>query len=152
MKPFGVHVPPPMNEPPRAHVVLASAIWLLVSLPAWAGAENWKFVQSVGGMALGKPVLDRPGWILPVRIDVSGLDTVSVKPTVMNSALVCERVAVAIEQRNIYLTVVSGLARAGASPRCPPAELGRIDGGQYSVFYRSPGEAPVPLGDLSIGR
>ena len=43
------------------------------------------------------------------------------------------------------LPAPSLLARAGASPRCPPAELGRIDGGQYSVFYRSPGEAPVPL-------
>ncbi len=129
-----------------------SAFLAALSSPAWAGAENWKFVQSVGGMALGKPALDRPGWVLPVGINVSGLDTVSVKPTVMNSALVCERVEAAIERRNIYLTVVSGLARAGAGPRCPPAELGRIDGGPYSVFYRGPGEAPVPLGEISIGR
>jgi hypothetical protein len=129
-----------------------SAFLAVLSMPAWAGAENWKFVQSVGGMALGKPALDRPGWVLPVGTNVSGLETVSVKPAAMNSALVCERVDVAIEQRNIYLTVVSGLTRAGASPRCPPAELGRIDGGSYRVFYRGPGDTPVPLGDISIGR
>jgi hypothetical protein len=132
--------------------IALAAVIALLSLPAWAGAESWKFVQSVGGMALGKPALDRPGWVLPVRVNVSGLETVSEKPSVMNSALVCERVDVAIEGRNIYLAVVSALPRAGAGPRCPPAELGRIEGGSYSIFYRGPGDAPVPLGEISIGR
>jgi len=116
-----------------------------------AGSENWSFVQSVGGLAVDTPSHGAFGWVLPVRADVSGLVAVTAKPTTLNSALICERTDAAIEGRNIYITIVSALAHPNTSSRCPPATLGEMPAGKYSIFYRGPSETPVRLGEVSIG-
>jgi hypothetical protein len=126
---------------------------LIASLPVsvLAGSESWSFVQSVGGLAVGTPSHGTDGWALPVRAHVSGLETITAKPTTLNSALICERTKAAIEGRNIYITIVSALAHPNARTHCPPATLGEISAGNYSVFYRGPSEMPIPLGEVSIG-
>ena len=126
---------------------------LIASLPGsvLAGSESWSFVQSVGGLAVETPSLGTQGWVLPVRADVSGLKSVTAKPTALNSALICERTNAAIEGRNIYITIVSTLAHPNASSNCPAATLGEMSAGKYSVFYRGPSETPVRLGEVSIG-
>ena len=120
-------------------------------MPVLAGAEGWNFVQSVGGLAIAAPSHGAGGWNLPVRANVSGLEAVTNKPTTLNSALICERTNASVEGRNIYLTIVSGLARANASVRCPPASLGELPPGKYQVFYRGPGETAIPVGEVSVG-
>jgi hypothetical protein len=132
---------------------LSALLLLAILLPssALAGSEGWQFVQSVGGIAVGKPKHSSSGWSLPVRADVSGLTAVTVKPTALNSSLVCERTVAAVEGRNIFLTIVSGLVRSGYTPLCPPADLGRVAPGQYRVFYRNLGESPVELSGVSLG-
>jgi hypothetical protein len=130
------------------------ALFLLIaSLPVsvLAGSESWSFVQSVGGLAVETPSHDTHGWVLPVRVDVSGLKAVTAKPTTLNSALICERTNAAIEGSNIYITIVSALAHPNTSSRCPPATLGEMTPGKYSVFYRGPSETPIRLGEVSIG-
>lgn len=126
---------------------------LLVLLPTsvLAGSEGWQFVQSIGGIAVGKPEPLSSGWSLPARADVSGLTAVTLKPTTLNSGLVCERTVATVEGRRIFLTVVSGLARSGYMARCPPANLRHVAAGQYRVFYRGPDESPVELSEVSIG-
>lgn len=95
---------------------------------------------------------------MPVRADVSGLQRVTTKPTTLNSALICERTEFNVEGRNIYITVVTAPAHstpalpyANNSSRCPYIMLGEMLPGKYSVFYRGPGEAPVDLGEVSLG-
>lgn len=128
-------------------------IVFIASLPVsvFADSESWRFVQSIGGLVVEPPSRDTHGWVLPVRANVSGLETVTGKSTTLNSALICERTDATIEGRNIYLTIVSGLVRPSTSPRCPPAALGEISPGKYSVFYRGPNETPVRIGEVSIG-
>ena len=129
------------------------AIILLAMFPlsVLARPESWAFVQSVGGIVVEPPARDDQGWSLPIRANVSGLEAASVKPTTLNSALICERTLAKVEGSNVYLTIVSGLVRSNTSARCPPAVLGEISRGKYTVFYRGPDEQPVHIRDVSIG-
>lgn len=123
----------------------------LTPLQAFARSESWQFVQSVGGIAIDAPKKELAGWVIPVRADVSGLSTITVKPTLLNSALICVRTEAAIEGQAIYITVVTGLVRSGLSPLCPPAQLGKISTGKYRVLYRGPDEKPIELSEVKIG-
>lgn len=117
-----------------------------------ARSEGWQFVQSVGGISVGKPEHLPTGWSLPVRADVSGLTVVTLKPTTMNSALVCVRTVAVVEGRNIFLTIDSELVRSGYTSLCPSTNLGHVADGQYRVFYRGPSEPPFELSEVSLGR
>jgi len=43
--------------------------------------RDWVFVQSVGGIAVGNPHRTPSGVMLPVFVDVSGLRTITTKPS-----------------------------------------------------------------------
>jgi hypothetical protein len=48
VKHLGVRVPPLMSEPPRVYAALASAIWILVSLPfTYLAYLYWNWPESV---------------------------------------------------------------------------------------------------------
>jgi hypothetical protein len=134
-------------------MIRISLLALVVFLPitAHARSESWGFVQSIGGIVVEAPVHTKDGWVLPVQANVSGLETITQKPTILNSALICKRTEVRIEKNNIYLTLVTGITHKGGSPRCPHAELGNIASGKYRVFYRGPGESPFSLREVEIG-
>ena len=114
--------------------------------------RTWLFVQSVGGVEVGVPLETETGWTLPVRSDVSGVQTVTVKPTMLNSGLSCQSTEATIEDNAIFLTILTGVAGGNRSPVCPAASLGRLRAGKYPVFYRGPNEKPVAIGEVSIGR
>ncbi len=137
------------------YLLLAS----FMSASVFADSENWSFVQSVGGVAVDSPFLSPGGgWVLPVRADVSGLQSVTTKPTTLNSALVCEQTGFAVDGRNIYITIVTAPTKStpvvvfeNDTPRCPWLAFGEMLPGKYSVFYRGPSEAPVSLGEVYFG-
>lgn len=117
-------------------------------LAGCAHSQNWSFVQSVGGILVEAPLRDERGWVLPVRANVAGIEEFSNKPTMVNSALHCVSTKASIEENNIYLTVRTFVVSSGTDSRCPPAVLGKVVPGTYKVFYRGPGEAPVPLSQV----
>jgi hypothetical protein len=116
-----------------------------------ATPQPWAFVVSVGGIKVGDPVEANGAWTLPVQADVSGLETFTAKPTVLNSARVCARVAAEIVDNSIYLTIHSDLAGVTKSARCPPAQLGAISPGKYKIFYKGPQDAPILLRSVNVG-
>jgi hypothetical protein len=132
------------------------AVILLIAVADCDAVESrdWQFVQSVGGLALGTPWRDNRGHILlPVRCDVSGTQTITVRPTAMNSALVCEPPDTRVRSSTVLLTirtVIAGSRKADA--RCPAADLGAPPAGVYSVIYLSPGGSRHPLGSIHIPR
>jgi hypothetical protein len=123
---------------------------VLLPLQAVARSEGWPFVESVGGIAIDSPKKELAGWVLPVRADVSGLSTITVRPTLLNSALACLRTNAAVEDQVIYIAIVTGLVRSGLSPLCPPARLGAVPPGKYRVFYRGPSEKAIELSEVEI--
>lgn len=58
-----------------------------------AGGEpmDWAFIQSVGGIRLGDPYRRSGRYWVPVIVDVSGAQTITVIPTWRNTGLVCTR-------------------------------------------------------------
>ena len=113
-------------------------------------SRDWQFVQSVGGLAVGTPQRDaRKHAILPLRCDVSGLQTITVRPTALNSGLFCDSPAVRIHSTSVLITLRTTLAGKG-SALCPPADLGKIADGEYSIFYRDPDGKQHPLGTIHV--
>ena len=115
-----------------------------------AEPRTWSFVTSVGGISIQTPQRSEKGWVLPVLANVSGIEAVTAKPTLLNSALICENTRAVVQGRSIFVTIETGLVRKGTVVRCPSAELGSIAPGRYQVFYRGPGESAVPLGFVDV--
>jgi hypothetical protein len=112
--------------------------------------ENWAFVQSVGGISIGEPVREGSGWILPVRADLSGFSKITVQPTAHNSGMACRETRATVTRNTILLVVVSTVAGDGREARCPPAHLGALTPGTYSVAYGAAPESAVALGSVVI--
>ena len=128
-------------------------VGLVLGVPsiAVATAQSWAFVVSVGGIVIGDAAKANGSWALPVRADVSGLESFTSKPTVMNSAMVCSGVVAKIVRSDIYLTIHTDLAGVGKSAQCPAAKLGVLPAGTYTVFYQGPEGAPVRLRAVQVG-
>jgi hypothetical protein len=144
--------PLPHRWSPMRHV-RSIFVGLALGIPsiAAATAQSWAFVISVGGILIGDAVKTNGSWTLPVRADVSGLESFTTKPTVMNSAMVCSGVVVKIIRSDIYLTIHTDLAGVGKPAQCPAAQLGVLPAGAYTVFYQGPEGAPVRLRSVQVG-
>lgn len=123
----------------------------MISEASLFGTErSWEFMQSVGGIALGKPDRGGEAWRLPLQCDVSGLQSFTVKSTMLNSALVWADTDTRIENQDILITVETGLTGAGKSPICGSANLGNIKPGKYRVMYRDPDGKMHFVGEIKV--
>lgn len=128
--------------------LLASAALLSGCSLVMKKEQPWAFVTSVGGLELGVPVQDKYRWKLPIRADVSGLQSFTVKPTMVNSGLVCEKTTANVGGGKIVIAIVTTIPHGNASSVCPAADLGIIEPGQYEVYY---GSRNVELYDAHVG-
>ena len=116
-------------------------------------SRDWQFVQSVGGIAVGTPTRDSRGHVLlPIRCDVSGVNSITTKPSTMNSALVCVAPSTRVRNSTVYLTIRTSLPAEAYDCRCPTADLGAIAPGEYSVIYRSPRGDEHSLDSIEVPR
>jgi hypothetical protein len=106
----------------------------------FSSARDWKFVQSVGGLTIGTPSRDdRQHIILPIRCNLA----------VKYSGLACDLPAAHVDSTNVLLTIRTILpGKRDAS--CPPADLGKLAIGNYSVFYLNPDGTREPLGSIHV--
>ena len=130
-----------------------SLIALLIASPCEAGLagfltrehQPWSFIQEVGGMKVSTK-----GHRLLVECDVSGLKTVTIKPTLMNSAMgvrgiKCSRVASILQ-----LSVVTSVLEKGMSSECGTLDLSAHPPGSYSVVYLDPNGTTHPVGMIVL--
>ena len=102
---------------------------------------NWNFVQAVGGIKVGDPrPISKGDWIIPTEIDVSGLTTITIKPTTINSALVVRDVRCKIRQDRILVWVIACVVtdRYNESHWVKGITLKGIKPGKYKVQYLNP--------------
>jgi hypothetical protein len=128
---------------------LAAGLLALLPLAALAGPEPWSSIQAAGGLSVGPPFSSTDGWLLVVRANLRG--PTRLNDTQANSAPACTRTQAVIEDRNIYLTVISGPVASKIASVCPAARIGRLPAGTYKVFYRGPNEAAVLLREVQFG-
>lgn len=122
----------------------------ILPLAVCSDPRGWEFVESAGGLSVGPASQNNGKWSLAIQADVSGLEKITVKPTRINSALICERTTASVEGNAIHLTIHTGLIREGYSTHCPAADLGELAAGSYQLFYKSPNGELHPLGDITL--
>jgi hypothetical protein len=129
---------------------LSSVVLVLGCAVAHAEERLWSFVTDVGGLEVRTPVQSNGRWLLPVRADVSGLQAITNKPTIMNSALVCTAVKAEVKGSDIFLVLETSVAFGTATSSCPDADLGQLAGGSYNVWYGTLQAKRISLGTVRV--
>jgi hypothetical protein len=113
--------------------------------------RDWQFVQQTGGMRIGDPI-DRYGKkVLPVEYDVSGLTTVTCKPTTMNSGLAVRKIKAKKKDKQIVLRVFTQLVeKSSINGSHHFVDLTGIPAGSYEVYYETAGAKEKLLGQIEI--
>jgi hypothetical protein len=104
---------------------------------ATSSVADWDFIQSAGGITVTAPIRHNDGsWKLPVSCDISGLTTITRKPTSLNSALVVTDTSARVDGNKIHLIVVINSAlRSKKTSHCTAVNLGHMKPGEYIVVY-----------------
>ncbi len=110
-----------------------------------AKSQDWAFIQSVGGMKV-KLVKSR----LSVSCDVSGLRSITTKPTTVNSGIGIRKLKCSRAGRTIRLTVVTSVISKGMKTECGTVDLSRHPSGSYSVVYLNPDGTTHSLGSIRL--
>ena len=134
---------------------LAAIILLLSATIVFSGpiglftqkAQDWQFIQSVGGMKVS--VEDHS---LNIECDVSGVKQVTVRPSMINSALGVRKVKHTRDGDTIYLTIVTSVIEKGISTSPKPVDLSDYPMGEYSVQYLDPDGAKHAVGKITVKR
>jgi hypothetical protein len=128
---------------------LASLAALLLAASA-VQQRDWAFVRAVGGMALGAPYRTPAGVMLPIDIDVTGLRSITTKPTTMNSALALEEISVRQQGDRILLKLTTAVGGKGSSHSSKDLLLGSLAPGRYVVQFIEPGGAAIEVGTITV--
>jgi hypothetical protein len=113
--------------------------------------ENWDFIQKVGGIKTETPLETENGFYLPVKCNVSGLDSVTIQPTTLNSALSCLRIKSTVNGYTIHLKVIAGLAVTKKFDcNCKAVRIGDLGPGNYIVYYGDKSSLEHPIGKFTI--
>jgi hypothetical protein len=108
-------------------------------------------MQSVGGLRIDALVVEADGsTYLPLLCDVSGLQTITVKPTAMNSSQVVRQIVVQRRKEKVQLQVVTGVADNQRASVARGVSLGRVPEGVYPLEYVNPDGSTVMLKDIKI--
>jgi hypothetical protein len=109
-------------------------------------------MQSVGGIRVGKAEKTAGGsWTLPVVCDVTGLNTITQKPTAMNSGLAVTRMLHRVTGDEIHISVVLNVP-IGVSPtsQCSPVVVSGINAGEYKILYEESDKTLHSLGVVAF--
>jgi len=119
----------------------------------WLTSESrdWQFIQRTGGIRIGAPI-DREGTkVLPIEYDVSGLTTITRKPTALNSGLAVRKIEAVKKDKQIILRVFTQLVEESSITGSGHyADLSDIPTGSYEVFYEVAGDKEKLLGQIEI--
>ncbi|MFZ9936712.1 MAG: hypothetical protein ACO3JG_06590 [Luteolibacter sp.] len=107
--------------------------------------KDWRFVQSVGGMKVS--IKDTE---LLVECDVSGTKKVTVKPTMVNSALGVRKLKHERDGNTIRLTLVTSVIGKGITTSPKPIDLSGYPDGDYSIEYLDPDGTKHALGKITL--
>ena len=116
-----------------------------------AELQSWGFVQSVGGIAIYEPYKEQDIYYLPIKVDASGLQEITHKPTMLNSALMCSRTGHLIVGNEIYISIYTSVINETVSTNCKSIPLLGVKKGEYSVYYSTEIDGKHLLGNITIG-
>lgn len=101
--------------------------------------KSWDFVQSVGGIKIDSIVKCQNRFLLYSNVNVSGLDSITVKPKHLNSALACSKIYIKVDEfeSRIYIGIGVSISGIGYSYcRCRPEKIKHLKHKDYEIYYR----------------
>lgn len=107
--------------------------------------EDWKFIQSVGGMSA-----TMKDSTLIVDCDVSGMKTVTVKPTMINSGMGVRELKHKRDGNTILLTLVTCVIGKDVKTTPKPVDLSDYPAGEYSIQYLDPDGTRHAVGKVTL--
>ena len=132
-------------------IILIGIIFLTSFITLTRNSRDWTFIQSVGGIKIEKPLETEDGFYLPVVCNVSGQDSVTVKPKGPNSALFCLKTKTTVEENKVFLTVVTGYALFDKlDTKSRAVRIGKLKSGNYTVFYKDKKSGEHKIGEFTI--
>ncbi|MFC0879010.1 hypothetical protein ACE01N_20615 [Saccharicrinis sp. FJH2] len=112
---------------------------------------EWDYIQNVGGIKTDTPLETEDGYYLPILCNVSGLDSITVNPTTLNSAISCIKTKVTINKNYIYLKIVTGIAtNKNKDCKCKAVSIGDLESGEYKVYYGDVGNLEHEIGTFTV--
>jgi hypothetical protein len=142
----------------KKKIIITSSILLFLALASFVSlyhlsryTADWKFIQEVGGIKTGIPLETEDGFYLPVKCNISGLDSLTVKPKTLNSALSCLKIKSSIHHHSIYIELVVGIAISKKDNcNCKAFRLGDLEPGTYTVNYGDRSSSGHQIGTFTI--
>lgn len=132
-------------------IILTTIIFRFSFIKLTRDAKDWTFIQSVGGIKTEKPLETENGFYLPIICNVSGQDSITIKPKGPNSALFCLKTKTTVENNNIYITVITGDPLFETLDcKCKAVNIGKLKSGNYNVFYKDKTTGKHLIGAFSI--
>jgi hypothetical protein len=113
--------------------------------------KDWDFIQKVGGIKTEQPYITEDGYYLPLKCNVSGTDSVTRKPTMVNSSMSCLKIKSTVNGNAIHLKVIAGIPLIGKSDcNCKSVQIGELKPGKYNVYYGDESSFEHPIGVFEI--
>ena len=114
-------------------------------------SQSWILIQSAGGLRVDDPVTQADGTIfLPVICNLSGLETITVQPTLVNSALAVKEITAGLRDDKIQIQVVTCAADNKHTSVSTGVNLGTPKKGTYRVEYLNPDGITVSIREIAI--
>lgn len=107
--------------------------------------QSWAFIESVGGMKVH--VMGRE---LVVHCDVSGTQTVTKKPTLVNSGIGVRKTKCLQLDHLLRLSVITSALEEGMISTCSSIDLSAYRPGRYVVEYLDPDGSNHPVGQILL--
>ncbi|GEM_PF-833046 len=113
---------------------------------------DWSFIQDVGGIEVSEPeYITGKGWYLPVRCDVSGLQSVTTKPRLVNSGLASKEVKASVKDNRIQIWVICCVASDNSPDSTARGVFVRgIREGFYQVEYLNNDGTVIPIRSIEF--
>ena len=132
-------------------IIVTGIIFFTSFISLTRNSRDWTFIQTVGGIKTEKPLETEDGFYLPVICNVSGQDSVTGKPTGINSALFCLKTKTKIKDNKIYITIITGYPLF-EKPDCKSkaVRIGKLKAGDYKVLYKNKESGEHQIGEFTI--
>jgi hypothetical protein len=101
--------------------------------------RSWSFIQNTGGIKVDSIIRIQSNYTCYVNVNVSGLDSITIRPKTLNSGLACSKIYLKIDEKyaKILVSVGTKLSGIGYSYcRCRPEILKALENNEYDIYYK----------------
>lgn len=116
---------------------------------------DWSFIQSVGGLQIGKTLQEKEfAWNMEMLCDLSGHETFSQRPTVVDSGMIIQKTLVDAKGNDVFISLVTSPVIWTSNPDKAKCKSVTIDStaGFKQIYYRDASGKTYPLKQVEFNK